>query len=159
MSMKSPRDPSASLAPLRYGAIELDRCPTTGGVWFDADELYELTRVMAEGDDVAASFGGDWPTYGDAAAPGGCPRGHGPLEGFPVPRAEGGTAITLDVCRSCMGIWVDGAELLQLREVVLHNRAHGGPPVIEPIPRAGSRAALHALGWLNPFEAYRRLRT
>ena len=158
MSMTSPRDPASALQPLRYGTIELDRCPTTGGVWFDASELYELTRTMAEGDAYAGTFSGDWPAWGDAAAKAGCPRGHGGLDVFTVVRMGGGEPITLDVCRNCSGIWVDGAELIQLREVVLHNRANGGPAVIEPAALSGTEQGLQLLGWLNPFEAYRRLR-
>ena len=152
--MKSPRSPETILEPLVYNGIELDRCPVTGGVWFDAQELYELTQGMSAEDDFAEHFDGDWEHYGSEAAAGGCPRGHGMLEPYVVKKVEDSGTITLDICRKCMGLWVDGAELMMLRDVTLHNRAHGGPATIEPIPQnqlARLLSLLNPMTWINKF--------
>ena len=150
--MKSPRNPNVNLVPFVYNGIELDRCPETGGVWFDAHELYELTQQMSHDDDFLEQFDGDWIDYGDTAAEGGCPRPPGDLEPFIVEKAGAEGKITLDICRKCMGIWVDGAELKMLREVTLYNRDNGGPPTIEPIPKnqiASLVSLLNPMTWIN----------
>lgn len=152
--MKSPRNPSVKLERIVYHGIELDRCPESGGVWFDANELYELTQRMAPDDDYESYFGGDWKDYGDTQADGGCPLGHGSLESFVVAKANGEGQITLDICRKCLGLWVDGAEMSMLRDVTLHNRENGGPPTIEPMKKnqiASLVSMLNPMTWINRF--------
>jgi Zn-finger nucleic acid-binding protein len=155
------------MQPLVYRTIELDRCAQTGGVWFDAQELVELTNAMHEGDDFVNTFcEQEWPEYGDSRAEGGCPHGHGPMKSYDVPRSGSngvvltpttGGSITLDLCSKCFGIWVDGSELRVLREVVLYNRAHGGPAVIEPVTKTPWAEAIRRVErlafvkWLRNF--------
>ena len=146
--MKSPRKPSSNLEKMVYNGIELDRCPETGGVWFDADELYELTSNMKRDDDFLEKFGGDWEDFGEAEAEGGCPRGHGKMTPFVVKKVNGEGDITLDICQKCLGIWVDGAELGMLQDVTLHNKENGGPPTIEPMKK---NQVLSLVSMLNPM--------
>ena len=153
--MKSPRNPSVELEQVVYNGIELDRCPESGGVWFDADELYELTQQMEPDDNFIEEFDGDWKDYGDTAANGDCPRGYGTLEEFKVEKTNGEGQITLDICRECLGIWVDGAELKMLHEVTLHNKENGGPPTIEPMKK---NQLLSLLSMLNPMTWINRFR-
>ena len=93
------------MAPERIADIELDRCPTCRGLWFDA---IELDRYVATGGRAARrqlALVKRLPAAGELT----CPRcTSATLEGF---RAGG---VYLSRCRSCHGVYLDGSDLVRL---------------------------------------------
>jgi Zn-finger nucleic acid-binding protein len=82
--------------------VKVDLCPSCNGAWFDAGELESATSVAVK--HVAPP---------SDAKPSGrlCARCGEPMVSFTYPQ----TLVTVDMCRKCRGLWLDGGEL---REIV-----------------------------------------
>jgi Zn-finger nucleic acid-binding protein len=88
----------------RRRAVELDRCATCGGVWFDFGELQDVTLVR--------------PTlapFDDAHTTRRCPRCRLVLS----PRFLEGSA-PVEVCTGCRGLWLDEDDVAALQHARLN---------------------------------------
>ena len=90
--------------------VEVDQCPTCRGIWFDEKELSRL---------LSADAGDLKPLTRTARSDdenevtGACPRdGHRLLR----VRSAKDREVTVDMCPSCRGIWLDGGEFRRLVE-------------------------------------------
>lgn len=83
-------------------SVKVDLCPLCKGAWFDANELESVTSVAVR--HVAPP---------SDAKPSGrlCPRCGEPMRSFTYPQ----TLASVDICKKCRGLWLDGGEL---REIV-----------------------------------------
>jgi Zn-finger nucleic acid-binding protein len=107
--MNCPACQTDSLAPCTDAEIglEIDACPTCGGLWFDAHELGRFLdsapmRKTFSWDLAPPRNEGDFTINTRARR---CPRCAVEMED----RLFGG--VTLDRCPSCKGLWFDGGEL------------------------------------------------
>jgi Zn-finger nucleic acid-binding protein len=90
------------------GEVEVDLCPSCGGLWLDAGELEKLGKGSKE--DVeklrTALVGAEKPeTASDTTTP--CPACPGQLKEMKL------GAVTIEFCGSCSGIFLDKGELDQ----------------------------------------------
>lgn len=109
MNCPSCRGTALRPAMTRQG-VEIDQCPSCGGVWLDKGEIFHFARVpRLVGDALEAARQG--------AAAGERPS---PKSGAPMLRlrlfAEGGQALELDQCAATGGLWLDRGELDALLE-------------------------------------------
>jgi Zn-finger nucleic acid-binding protein len=81
----------------RHGRFRIDVCPTCGGVWFDQGEIGRLTNDREIERMIVA--------YASGASKFACPGCGGAVARRPV------GDVTLDVCTSCHGVWMDRGEL------------------------------------------------
>lgn len=102
--MKCPKCREASLEAMTVDGIEVDRCGTCQGIWFDNRELGALLDRARE--QVKPILGGADPDDLDYHY-GVCPRDEQKL--MRVKSLRNGE-VTLDVCGVCRGIWLDGGE-------------------------------------------------
>lgn len=106
--MNCPKCPAEPLAKRTVNAVEVDACPRCQGVWFDQSELATLlagdlsaARAVARGEaDPAAN-----------RQPARCPR-----DGTVLLRVVSArnSAVVVDYCPQCRGVWLDAGELAQL---------------------------------------------
>lgn len=95
------------------GVIEIDQCPSCGGLWLDAEELRHLDDSLSI-DLEGITYTDISPTDEDAALH--CPR----CEGAPEMRKVYPAAykdVVVDTCPECGGFWLDRNELRKLRDV------------------------------------------
>jgi Zn-finger nucleic acid-binding protein len=115
--MKCPSD-SAALRRQNYeSTIDVDMCPTCGGMWLDQGEL---ERVQAT---VERNYSGELSRFPDliGAAQTMAFAKSRPLVACPgcqreMERREHGycSLILIDVCPSCRGVWLDAGEMRAL---------------------------------------------
>lgn len=79
--------------------INLDRCPTCKGLWFDKGELNTILSVRAVKELVIPNFSSHHPNIK-------CPKCHKGMHEFCYP----GTTTFVDACTDCGGIWLDNLE-------------------------------------------------
>ena len=106
--MICPKCKDQKLTTATVRGIEVDRCKTCDGVWFDKEEL---TAVLELDQTVR---GGLQSHKEDAALDqtrGQCPRDSSDL--FRMYSAQE-NSVVLDVCPTCSGIWLDAGELARL---------------------------------------------
>lgn len=87
---------------------EVDKCPGCHGIWFDE---HELERILAQKSaDLRPLRGGRDQTALDRQ------RGQCPRDGKNLTRvcSTRDSAVVVDVCPVCRGIWLDGGELKKL---------------------------------------------
>lgn len=91
--------------------LELDKCFSCGGVWFDAGEL---NRYLSDQLTVMDSpeLGGGLDQELDKKT-GICPRCQSPMQKTPAPKLPD---MTVDVCRKCQGVWLDSTEIDRLEK-------------------------------------------
>jgi Zn-finger nucleic acid-binding protein len=87
-------------------ALEIDQCPSCGGIWFDPGELEKYLGAKIKPLSVPKTTA-KTALQLDAET-GGCPRCAVPLEHRPDHYNPG---VTIDLCGKCGGTWVDGDEL------------------------------------------------
>ncbi len=112
--MKCPRD-ETELRSRKYEAdIDVDACPSCGGIWLDKDEL-EVIQESKEHDYTAEL--GRMPELGIQAyalarqklqQTISCPNCAAEMEGCEYARCS---QVMIDVCPKCHGIWLDKGEL------------------------------------------------
>lgn len=127
MSAKiNPRNGS-ELKAVKFGDTEVDVDESTGGMWLDASELSELTDWFHDGDPYSSFAAQHSGEVQHDTVKGACPHPECQTETMdehPVPLSDG-SHLTLDICSTCKGIWVDGPELAPLREAMMKNKAAG----------------------------------
>ena len=99
-AMHCPRDGSEARLQMTMGPrkrFQLDVCPRCGGAYFDKGEIAKIS-----GDKEMERMIVD---YAAGASDLACPRCGREMARRPV------GDVTLDVCRSCRGVWVDPGEL------------------------------------------------
>jgi Zn-finger nucleic acid-binding protein len=90
--------------------IQIDRCPTCKGAWYDRDELALLEATAgADADQRRGSI--DYAVRESSLR---CPVCRNPLQAFNY-RAYN---LELDACRQEHGFWLDGGEAERVREVM-----------------------------------------
>ena len=87
------------------GGIEVDVCPSCGGLWLDRGEIERLQRVPAATVDELRTALGGGSQAGMTGSPWSCPRCPGKLTEAQLGR------IKVEVCKSCHGIFLDKGEL------------------------------------------------
>lgn len=115
--MKCLRCESQELEPTTHGTgpdeIEIDKCPSCGGMWLDSHELKQMDDSLSI-DLEEVPYTSIAPTAADEALH--CPR----CEGAPVLKKAypaGYQEVVVDTCRQCKGFWLDRDELRKMREV------------------------------------------
>ncbi|WP_044235618.1 TFIIB-type zinc ribbon-containing protein [Chondromyces apiculatus] len=95
--------------------IEVDRCDTCSGLWFDAGELRRVlgTKSIDRLRSKPAPARGEAPAVAPDARRGSCPRCKG--AGLLVQIAQWDHDIHVDTCAVCGGQWLDAGELELLR--------------------------------------------
>ena len=107
---------------MMFGDVEIDVDEATGGVWLDAPELDQLTDWFHEGDAFAAMAERYAGELSHDTVNGPCPRCNtSTMNEYPMPLHDGGS-LTLDICDSCQGLWIDGPELAPIRNAMLQNK-------------------------------------
>jgi len=106
--MKCPKCESETFLTFAIREIEVDRCRTCGGIWFDEKELVQLLRVSPQ-ELTPLGKGGEQEDLNSKH--GKCPRDMAPL--LRVFSAIN-PAIIVDTCTQCRGIWLDGGEFAAL---------------------------------------------
>tara|TARA_B100000965_G_scaffold28388_1_gene21019 strand:+ start:704 stop:1060 length:357 start_codon:yes stop_codon:yes gene_type:complete len=108
--VKCPKcDPPAELESVVVHEVEVDRCSSCGGIWFDRSELGRLIEL--EEQDLAPLLAGK-PNEGANQRHGACPR-----EGQELIRVGAARSrdVIVDFCWKCQGVWLDAGELERLR--------------------------------------------
>jgi Zn-finger nucleic acid-binding protein len=93
----------AELTATTIGHIEIDGCPSCGGLWLDAGELQELANEPTALKEATSAF----PARPRAAAARNCPRCTKALQPHEFASLRG---IHLDRCPTCQGLWLDAGE-------------------------------------------------
>lgn len=117
---------TATLEQTPSARVEIDRCASCHGVWFDGGELAALAQL---GNSEAFALHSPLLVGEKSSMP--CPR-HPDISMIErqlattrtqaVPMASGATHLTIDQCPSCHGLWFDGGELDQLARSLRDSR-------------------------------------
>jgi Zn-finger nucleic acid-binding protein len=108
MSIKCPRDATA-LVEGKEHAIEIDRCSTCNGAWYDYDELEALEATVAQADDRRGMI-----DYAKRESELACPVCSNVMRAFNY-RAYN---LELDACSEGHGFWLDAGEAARVRDVM-----------------------------------------
>jgi len=97
---------------VEYNRIELDYCPSCGGVWFDAGELELLLEAAGIGNrqDLLSDIAGA-PEDASAEKKRRCPICRHKMKKTYIDENK---KILVDICHVGDGIWFDGGEVVQL---------------------------------------------
>jgi Zn-finger nucleic acid-binding protein len=106
--IKCPRD-ATELIEGKEDGIEIDRCPTCDGAWYDYDELAMLEATVGNEDERRGMI-----DYAKRASELTCPACSTPMRAFNY-RAYN---LELDACSEGHGFWLDGGEAMLVREVM-----------------------------------------
>jgi Zn-finger nucleic acid-binding protein len=108
---------------IRVGTVEIDRCPTCGGVWLDRGELDGVRKLGAMGTRSIEALDGV-PSVEPAERPQPllCPRDRSRMS---VHRDPGQKHVEYDTCTKCGGVFLDAGELADLTELTLGERLRG----------------------------------
>ena len=107
--MDCPKCPEGALVALTVDEVEVDRCPTCEGIFFDRAELGELLDRDAER--VAPILGGSDDEDRNARTAR-CPRDDQPMMRVTSLRNR---EVTVDSCAVCQGVWLDGGEFARIK--------------------------------------------
>lgn len=107
--MHCPKCPTSELEAVVVDDIEVDRCPSCEGIWFDKTELGHLLDSKEE--NVAPLMGGSEHGDNDRVL-GACPR-----DGAKMLRvlSARNNEVVIDCCVDCRGIWLDGGEFRRIK--------------------------------------------
>src|SRR5262249_5095168 len=103
-----------ALAPVLAGAVNVDGCPTCGGLLFDARGLARLAHgPRSEMEALERQFQSSAAETADAGPLQSrlCPACRAGMRTFEYPWAPG---IRLEGCPSCHGVWIDDGELRRI---------------------------------------------
>jgi Zn-finger nucleic acid-binding protein len=114
-ALECPRDSSALAMEHEYG-IEVDRCATCNGVWYDQAELALLEATVARDDDQRRGM----IDYARRQSQLRCPKCGSEMQAFNY-RAYN---LELDACPNEHGFWLDAGEAERVR-VVMQERVKG----------------------------------
>jgi len=115
---------------VKVGGVEIDRCPNCGGLWLDDGEIDRLTTSVRasggaeieemirklSGSDPAPN-GGNVATDAEAVRQTPCPACRGKLTAALI----GG--VTIALCNSCQGMFLDAGELQHAMKLVGRDEA------------------------------------
>lgn len=106
---------SGSMQSVAFQGIEVDRCDSCHGIWFDALELDKLTEMAgSEVIDPPAGLGRP-----DGTSKVHCPHCGGPMIGM---TAHGQPRIRFESCTVCFGAFLDAGEFRDLKQETLLER-------------------------------------
>jgi Zn-finger nucleic acid-binding protein len=100
---------AGTLARLEIDGVEVDRCASCGGIWFDKGELGPL--LDGDTGKIRALLGGEDPDHLDARR-GRCPRHEKPLLRVTSARNPD---VRIETCGVCQGVWLDGGEFERIK--------------------------------------------
>lgn len=127
-----PRCIDKALSIIRIDKLEIDRCDNCCGMWLDADEIYQLSLLFNESDNFLTEYTRiNLPNKDASLASGNCPIDNNKMKSYQLPCAEKYELTVLDICDKCGGIWIDGNELKDVREITLINNKHNYKAVIK----------------------------
>lgn len=115
------------------GDVEVDLCPSCGGLWLDAGELEKIGKGSAGDVDKlrSALVGSMFPDPpSDTTTP--CPACDGKLREMKL------GSVTIDFCGKCNGLFLDKGELDEAMKAV------GGMSVKQVLAAAGRMTGEHA---------------
>jgi Zn-finger nucleic acid-binding protein len=103
--MECPKCHTNEMKLLVFEGIEVDRCPSCGGIWFDTGEAESLKQFKSatEIDTGDAPAGLEYDGIENVD----CPRGHGQMKTVVNP---GLLHIYFEACSTCHGAWFDAGE-------------------------------------------------
>jgi len=106
--MNCPKCTSDTLSVTLVQGTDVDRCTVCGGIWFDEQELPRLLHVTPQ---ELTTLRGGAPQDDLNTKRGSCPR-----DGTSLLRiySAQNSAVVLDTCTQCRGIWLDGGEFDRL---------------------------------------------
>ncbi|MCA8924049.1 MAG: zf-TFIIB domain-containing protein [Planctomycetes bacterium] len=107
--MDCPKCDGAQLEAIEVDEVEVDRCGACAGIWFDPSELGRLLDDDTQ--KVGAIMTGD-DDGGHDQRVASCPR-----DGTRLVRVRSirNSAIVIDTCTKCRGIWLDGGEFRRIK--------------------------------------------
>lgn len=108
MPQYCPRD-NAELAPVDEHGVQVDRCPTCGGAWYDYDELAALEATVGDEDERRGTI-----EYSKHESDLACPVCQQPMHDFNY-RAYN---LELDACAEGHGWWLDAGEADRVRDIM-----------------------------------------
>ena len=106
--MNCPKCEDAKLIATTVREVEVDRCPDCRGVWFDENELAQLTRLTTS---ELRSLQSQKVDESHNSKRGDCPRDGEAMLRVISPRNE---SVVIDTCVKCGGIWLDDGELAKI---------------------------------------------
>jgi hypothetical protein len=131
--MQCPKCKESQLVAKRVtkAGIEVNICPACHGAWFDAGELESVTSAAVRQVPLPPAA---------RAGLRACPRCEAPMFYFNYPQ----TLVTVDMCRKCRGLWLDGDEL---RKIITARQAPkpGDPTKPAATPGGIKGALLHII--------------
>jgi Zn-finger nucleic acid-binding protein len=86
-------------------AFSVEYCRKCKGIWFDRDELEELMSEAIKELVIPRNAKKDVKSL--------CPKCNKALYAFNYPQ----TYVSIDMCKRCKGLWLDGGEFKEIREV------------------------------------------
>lgn len=113
--------------------FKLDVCPKCRGVWYDKGEITKIT-----GDREVERLIVEYAVGSSTIA---CPRCGGVVARRPIGE------VTVDVCLTCHGIWMDRGELEVAARTLAHDRPSDAAVNSESARHAGE---LSSLAWMSP---------
>ncbi len=120
--MRSPRKKNVELMPQQFSDVEVNICPETGGIWLDEGELIQLSDWFHSGDEFEVEANKHVEALSHDTTDSPCPRcklSKARLVRYSLPCVEEYQKVSLDICRRCLGIWIDGPELRGVREIMM----------------------------------------
>src|SRR5262245_12672659 len=113
--LQCPRD-TTPLEPAREHGIQIDRCPSCHGAWYDRDELALLEATVVKDEDSRRGT----IDYARRESSLLCPVCHQSLQAFNYR----GCNLELDACKQEHGFWLDAGEAERFREL-MRDRVRG----------------------------------
>jgi len=107
--MDCPKCSESALEALTVDEVEVDRCPTCEGIFFDRAELGEL--LDREPEKLTPILGGNDAADLNARTAR-CPRDQQPMMRVTSLRNR---EVTVDSCAVCQGVWLDGGEFARIK--------------------------------------------
>ena len=103
--MHCPNCRQKTLEEFQVGNIKtvVDRCRICGGIWFDRMELESIMELAVK--ELIIPAGADETERC-------CPRDGEIMHAFKYPQTD----VTVDMCRKCDGLWLDGGELTEIKK-------------------------------------------
>jgi Zn-finger nucleic acid-binding protein len=103
--MECPKCRTGEMENVVFEGIEVDRCPSCGGMWFDAGEAETLKQFTNAAEiDIGDGLAG---LEYDSIENIDCPRGHGRMATVVNPSL---LHVYFERCVVCNGIWFDAGE-------------------------------------------------
>lgn len=110
--MRCPKCQTDSCVASQVQEINVDRCETCGGIWFDEQELVLL---LNENLPLLASLRGGADPEELNSKRGRCPRDSTPLLRV---YSSFSRSVVVDTCPHCHGMWLDGGEFDELLRAI-----------------------------------------